>query len=231
MISILCFFWITLFTVHADAPKSTPVIAAPQAEQSKLLQSIDQKYQKAKSISMNAEKVDKLSALDQTREFSGTIKMKKGKFRLELKTKDASQDKSLIVADGKTLWFVTPPPKEFKEAKTQVFKASMSDKRAKSQGLLQMLTEGGVLKFFKINGVTEAGSSITFFMQPKSTSMEFRRAQIVANKDDQTISSLKYWDSMDNETTYVFSQIQFNQSIDDSLLSYTPPKDADVMNY
>lgn len=206
-------------------------VESAKPEHMTVLMDIEERYQKAQGITMSVEKVDKLEALDQTRKYSGSMKIKKGKFRLELETQDASKDTSIIVADGKMLWFITPPPKEFKEAKTQVATASMSDKRAKSQGFLQMLTEGGILKYFKVTGVIENGDNTTFFLQPTSTSNEFQRAQMTTNKKEQIISSLQYWDSMNNETVYTFSSVDFKKPIDDSLLRYKPPKNADVMKY
>jgi len=223
-------FVLSFCTFLAFAAPAAKVSSA-STEQISLLKETDKKYQDAKAVSMSVDKTDKLTALDQTRSFSGSLHMKRGKFRLELESKDKNKDTSMIIADGSTLWFVTPPPKEFKDAKTQVVKASLKDKRAKAQGLLQMLTEGGVLKYFKVNGVSESGDSVTFFLQPNSSSVEFRRAQVVVGKTAKTIDVLKYWDSMDNETTYTFSKVDFEKPVKDDLLSYTPPKNADVVNY
>lgn len=210
------------------AEKAPPVV---KTEQLVLLKSIDTKYQKAESIQMNVSKVDKVAALEQTRAFEGSLLLKKGKFRLAVTSKDKNKDESLIVADGKTIWFVTPPPKEFKGAKTQVVKAPMNTDRARAQGLLQMLTEGGVLKYFTVTGALEDGNKITYFLQPDKSSVEFRRAQLAVDKEKQTLSMLKFWDSMDNETEYTFSSVEFDKPVDKKLLSYTPPKNADVVDY
>lgn len=221
-----------IFTLFlAPYASAAPKIQAAQPAQLELLKNIDQKYQKASAIGMNVEKSDTVAALDQTRVFAGTLVLKRGKFRLDLQSKDQSKDKSLIVADGKNLWLVTPPPKEFKNAKTQIVKASLEDKRARSQGLLQILTEGGILKYFKVSGVLDEDSQLTFHLQPISQSIELRRAQLIVNKSEQTITSLRYWDTMDNETVYSFSKVDFNKNVKDELLKYSPPKDADVMSY
>lgn len=212
----------------SSAAEKIPVV---KTEQLVLLKTIDEKYQKADSVKMNVTKTDKVAALEQTREFEGTLLLKKGKFRLDVKTKDKNKDESLVVADGKTIWFVTPPPKEFKGAKVQVVKAPMNTDRARSQGLLQMLTEGGVLKYFTVTGAIEDDKKITYYLQPDKTSVEFRRAQLSVDKDKKTLSMLKYWDSMDNETEYGFTSVEFDKKIDKKLLSYTPPKNADVVDY
>jgi outer membrane lipoprotein-sorting protein len=226
MYAVFQFLFVSVFL--SGASDKIPIV---KTEQLVLLKAIDDRYQKAESIQMMVTKKDKLAALEQTREFEGALVLKKGKFRLDVKSKDKNKDESLVVADGKTIWFVTPPPKEFKGAKTQVVKAPMNTDRARAQGLLQMLTQGGVLKYFTVTGATEEEKKITYFLQPDKSSLEFRRAQLVINKEDKTLAMLKYWDSMDNETEYGFSSIEFDKKIDKKLLTYSPPKDADVVNY
>lgn len=220
--------FLVLSVFMGGAAEKVPLV---KTDQLVLLKSVDDKYQKAESIKMNVTKKDKIAALEQTREFEGSLVLKKGKFRLDVKSKDKNKDESLIVADGKTIWFVTPPPKEFKEAKTQVVKAPMNTDRARAQGLLQMLTQGGVLKYFTVTGASEEAKAITYFLQPDKSSVEFRRAQLVVDKDNKTLTMLKYWDSMDNETEYGFSAIEFDKKVDQKLLSYSPPKNADVIDY
>jgi outer membrane lipoprotein-sorting protein len=197
-------------------------------EQMSLIMDTEDKYQKAEGISMDVERTDKTEALDLSRKFAGTLKIKKGKFRLEVESQDSSKDKSLVVADGKTLWLVTFPPTGFKDVKTQVASISMSNKQIFSKSFLPILTEGGLLKHFKVKGVLEAGDETTFLLEPKATNKDFKRAQLTVKKKDHSISGLKYWDASDNQTIFQFSKVDFKKPIDDSLLSYTPPKDADV---
>lgn len=204
---------------------------APTPEQIELLKEVDVRYQKAKTVKMGVQKTDKLAALEKTKELDGTLWLKKGKFRLELQSKDKNKDTSLIVADGKNLWFVTPPPKEFKDAKTQVLKAPLNAKKSANQGLLQILTEGGVLKYFKATGVIDGGDELTYLLKPETASVELQEAQVTLNRNDKTISGLKYFDSMKNETIYSFNNVEFDKTVKDSLLSYKPPKSADVTNY
>jgi len=224
MISLLC----VLLSLSFAGPDKAPKIESAKPEHNAVLMDVEDKYQKASGITMEVQKTDKISLLDQTRKFSGSMKIKKGKFRLELQTDDASHDTSIVVADGKTLWLVAPPPKEFKEAKTQVTRVSVNNKGIKAQGFLQILTQGGILKHFTVSGVNENGDDATFFLSPKTASSEFRRAQLTVSKKNQTIDSLQYWDEQNNETIYTFSKVDFQKPIDDKLLKYTPPKDADV---
>lgn len=220
----------SLFSATAAAEVKTKVTLA-SSEQLALLRSMDQKYQKATSVQMKVVKKDKVAALEQEREFEGRLILQKGKFRLEVTSKDNNKDESLVVADGQTLWFVTPPPKEFKGAKVQVLKASLTTERAKSQGLLRMLTEGGVLKHFTVTSAQETEDQIVYSLKPDKATSDFSHAELIINKKQQALVGLKYWDAVDNETQYTFSSIEFDKSFDKKLLTYSPPKNADVVSY
>lgn len=216
-----------IFLSSAQAAKS-PDVSPASKEQIALLKSVDDKYIAAETIVMDVKKTNKSGMIEQVQEAKGSLNIKKGKLRLDLETKD--KDKSLVVADGSFLWMVTPPPKEFKDAKTQVLKAPLNTKQARSQGLLQVLTEGGVLKYFKPTGVKkEADGTVTYFLQPQTASQELRRLVVSLNSEDKTITQLRYWDSLDNETNYDFSKVKFNQKLDKKLFTYKPPKNADVI--
>jgi chaperone LolA len=209
------------------APIKTPDVKPASTEQVTLLKSVDDKYLAAQSVVMSAKKTSKSGVFDQMQESEGTLSLKKGKLRLDLENKE--KDKSLIVADGAYLWMVSPPPKEFKGAKAQVIKAALNTKQARSQGLLQVLTEGGVLKYFSAGGVMKDGDTLTYFLQPKTPSQELRRLLINIDSKEKTITQLKYWDSLDNETIYDFSKIKFDAPVNKEIFTYKPPKDADVI--
>lgn len=188
---------------------------------------VDEKYQTVDSVVMSAKKTTKSGVFDQSEEATGKLYVQKGKLRLEVQNKE--NDKSLVVADGSYLWLVTPPPKEFKNAKTQVLKASLTTKQARSQGLLQILTEGGILKYFKITSADKEGELERYNLQPNKEAQELKRVRLLLDPQEKTIVSLKYWDNMDNETTYDFSSVKFNQKVDKKLFQYVPPKNADVV--
>lgn len=219
MLSLLTF--LIFFSGAAEtATKPTP-------EQETLLKTVDEKYQSVDSVVMNAKKTTKSGVFDQTEEAAGKLYVQKGKLRLDVQNKE--KDKSLVIADGSHLWLVTPPPKEFKNAKTQVLKASLSTSQARSQGLLQILTEGGILKYFKITSVSKDGALEVFNLQPNKEAQELKRVRLALDPQEKTIVSLKYWDNMDNETAYDFSSVKFNQKVDKKLFQYVPPKNADVV--
>ena len=211
---------------HGQKKKKT-IINTVSVKQIKFLKKVDKKYQKRHGIHVDLEKTLILEALGTKKESNGEAWFNKGKMRLEIKKPIPSK----VIADGTYLWVENPPPKEFKGAKTQVLKAKLDSQRARSQGLIQLLTQGGLLKYFKVVGVQNVGPRVHYFLQPEKQSVEFKRAQVTINIKSEIISELRYWDNLDNETFYKFSKTRFNQSLKKSLFRYTPPKDAEVMAY
>lgn len=212
---------------------STTVWAAPSTVEAigqkelKLLKRIDQKYQEDHGIHLKLNKTVKIGLLGSSKQSEGEAWLNKGLMRLEIQKPEASK----VIATTKYLWIENAAPEGFKEVKTQVLKAALNTKRAQSQGLIQLLTQGGVLKYFKVAGVQKKDKSWIYFLQPHNQALEFKRAQITVSIESLTIEELRYWDQMDNETTYNFSKTEFNQKLSAQLFDYTPPKDAEVINY
>lgn len=192
-----------------------------------LLRKVDQKYQKNHGIHLILEKEITLGMLGSTKKSEGEIWLNDGQMRLEIHKPEISK----IIADKKYLWIESTPPEEFEGSKIQVLRASLKSKQARSQGLIQLLTQGGVLKYFRVSGIQKGKGQTTFFLQPDKQSVEFKRAQIVVSSKGLKIEKLKYWDQLDNETTYTFKNTEFNKKIDKDKFAYKPPKDAELIVY
>ena len=61
--------------------------------------------------------------------------------------------------------------------------------------------------------------------------MAHHRQQVLKYKKEKKIVELRYWDQVDNETTYELNDTKFNQKIAGEKFSYTPPKNAEVITY
>lgn len=204
----------------------TVINVASKAE-TKLLEVTDLKYQKDHGIHLQIKKTIVSSILGSTKVSEGEAWLNMGQMRLEIHKPEPSK----IIADKSYLWIESPAPKGFKEAQPQVLKASLKSKQAQSQGLIQMLTGGGLLKYFKVAGVQRLSGQVIYFLQPENQAVEFKRAQITVGKKAQVIDELKYWDQMDNETSYRFTKTEFHQKIKTSKFDYIPPKNAKVIVY
>ena len=225
----LFFMILSLFFGSSNglAKSKKTIVRSVSKKEMLILRKVDKKYQKEHGIHLNLNKTITLAMLGSTKNSQGEIWLNKGKMRLEIHKPEASK----IIADKEFLWIESAAPEGFKDVKTQVMKASLKSKQAKSQGLIQLLTQGGVLKYFRVSGVQKDGDKIIYFLQPDKQSVEFKRAQIVVDTKKVEILSLKYWDQMDNETNYEFTKSVFNKKLDEKVFSYTPPKDASVIVY
>ena len=221
-------YWVFAVTVFLFSLEGS---ATQRADQVELLKKVDAKYIAAKTVTMNVNKTDKLSALEQTKSSEGTLQMKKGMLRMELVSSESDKEQSLVVVDGKNLWLVSPPVKDAKNSKTQVAKTKLANKKAKSHLLLQILTDGGVFRFFKVDKSVEQDDRVVYFLKPETSMQEIQKAQVLVDKTKQVIAQFKYWDAMENETIYQFTNVEFDQTIKDSVFTYTPPKNAQVSEF
>ena len=190
-----------------------------------LLQRVDRKYQQEHGIYFRLKKTIHLAVLGNQRQSQGEAWLHQAKMRLEIHKPQPSK----IIATENFLWIENPPPPDFKEARTQVFKVSMKSRQARSQGLVQLLAHGGVLKYFNVSGVRTEKEKVTYFLQPKNQSTEFKRAQLQVNIRKEEISQLRYWDQVGNETIFDFLKTEFNKKMDKKLFEYTPPEGSRVM--
>ncbi len=220
--------WVVLLLVPFILAPSDQIPIRPMNEGDLLfLNKVDRKYQENQGIHLTFNKTIYLAALGSKRQSEGEAWIKQGKMRLEIHQPEPSK----VIADSHFLWVENPPPKNFKGAKTQVFKVSLSSSRAKTQGLLQILIQGGILKYFRVSGVRVGEKQMTYFLQPNDQSVEFKRARIQIKIREEEISKIRYWDQIDNETTFVFLTTEFNKKTDKTMFEYTPPGDAEVMAY
>ena len=228
-LKILIFFLtLCLFQgVSAETSNKKTIVKTMSKRQVKFLKEVDRKYQKEHGIYIKLDKLVKINALGSEKKSSGEAWLQKGKMRLIIEEPSPAK----IIADGQYIWVESAPPKGFKEAKAQVLKTKIKSKKAKSQGLIQLLTGGGLLKFFKVSGVKKKDKDIAYFLQPNDSSIDFKRAQVVVSPKDRVIKELRYWDHMDNETFYNFHSTLFNRNLGPSLFKYIPPKNVEVMSY
>lgn len=224
---VFTFLFLLLALSQSGHSKSKTIVHSVSKEAMLLLRKVDKKYQKEHGIHLSLNKTITLAMLGSKKMSHGEVWLDKGKMRLEIHNPEPSK----IIAGKEFLWIESAPPAGFKDVKTQVMRASLKSKQARSQGLIQLLTQGGVLKYFRVSGMQEADGKVTYFLQPDKQSVEFKRAKLVVDKTSKEISELMYWDQMDNETQYQFTASKFGQKLEDKLFTYTPPKGAEVIVY
>ncbi|MCM2280307.1 MAG: outer membrane lipoprotein carrier protein LolA [Bdellovibrionaceae bacterium] len=199
--------------------------AAAQTAEMKALKTLDTRYQKARSVTMDVDKTLVLGLLGKEKKSKGHILLSRGKMRLEIN----APDKSLVVVNGNNLWVADYPPAEFKNASVQVLKGQIDSKKGTQQGFVGLLTRGGVLKHFDVAGVQRDDQARSvYFLIPTQKTFEFRRAQMTLSADGRYIAELRYWDERDNETRMQFSNVKFDVPVVDTAFEFVPPENADI---
>ncbi len=207
---LVSLFFFLPSNVHSKETKPKTLVQSIGKTEMILLKRVDKKYQKEHGIHLKLKKTVKIGLLGSSRISEGEAWLNQGLMRLEIQKPEVSK----MISTSKFFWIENPAPEGFKDMKTQVMKAELNTERAKSQGLIQLLTQGGVLKYFRVSGVQKAKDMLIYFLQPNNQALEFKRAQILVSPKTKTIEELKYWDQMDNETTYSFTSSVFNQKLD-----------------
>ncbi len=191
------------------------------------LKALNEKYRKAKSITMDVTKDVKIGLVGSERHSAGKLSLASGQLRMELE----GSEHTLLVVNKKNVFAVTYPDKALAGAAVQIIKGDVTSQKAKKQAqqsaLTNLLGAGGFLKSFKPTGVETQGDVQTYFLSPIGES-DMTRAQMKV--ENGQIRWLRYWDARENETTYSFSNVKFDAKIDAKIFNYTPPANADVMN-
>lgn len=206
--------FIAIFSLHTTVAASD-----------KDLKSTLARYQKS-SVKASIEKVVKMVVLEKTEKSEGDLYFSKGKFRLEMKDPSST----VIVQDGKTLWIAS---KLVDFGGTWQVSKTNSRSLKKSQALMGLLfDEKGVWKDFETADETTGKDGTTWTLMPKKTAnTEISKLLVRVNPKDKTILEVRYWDNLENETSYIFQTQKFGAKIAASKFTYKPPKGAEVTEF
>ncbi len=201
-----------------------PASVAKQKDLSKIiLDDVQVKYSKAKFIKTEVEKKLVQPVLKKTKESNGSLVLAgNGKFRLEFK----DPDKSLMVSDGKNMWVVQYP--DLDSEKIQVIHSKVKE-QLKSQVLLSFLMgKEKVEKHFKIMSRNDDDGILTFKLEPKEEGTDLKDIRLEVDSDKKVINKISYKDTLDNETSFKFSNNKFEDEVKTSLFKFKIPKNAEV---
>ena len=124
------------------------IVALPAtllAKPSTLFDQTIQKYQKSKMVSMKVEKTVISEILSKETTYSGQIQLSNGKFRWQNET----PEKTLLLFDGKNLFSVQYPSKEFKSG-LQVAISKIDEKGKKQILIASLLSPNSAKSKFKV---------------------------------------------------------------------------------
>lgn len=152
--------------------------------------------------------------LNQT--FSGVMQVKRpGLFRWET----TSPSKQLIVTSGKTVWIYDPDLE-------QAVRQNMDEQVGNTPALLLSGQAATIMKSFR---VTQPNAGEAYFvLYPKQEDGAFESLGIRFGNNAPSQMILR--DSLGQQTTINFSNVQSNPSLNDAAFNFVPPKGVDIID-
>lgn len=186
------------------------------------------KYKDAQAVGMKVEKKIHLALLDETKSGKGRLWFSKGRLKVQIDKPEGS----LLVVDNHTVWLesrLTDDPSSL----VQVTKMKASQIR-KSNALLAILfgDEAVWSKFEIVTSHRQNGNlHLELRPQPGAKLLDVTKIKIVVRGSQSEISEITYWDELENETSYKFSDVDFDVSLSAKDFKYAPPPDAEISEF
>ncbi len=139
-----------------------------------------------------------------------------GKFRWNV----TSPNRQLIIADGKQIWIYTP---DLQQAILQPMQKNL----ANSPAFLLTGSTQELAKTFNISSMKSPRPGQWFKLTPKQNNGLFQ--WVALGFKDGVLYQMDLKDSLDQQTEVVFSKAKMNQSLQESLFQFSPPKGVDVI--
>ena len=192
------------------------------------IKSILNKYQKTSAVKMKVEKAVHLALLDENKNGEGHLMFSKGRLKMVID----EPENSLLLVDGKSVWVVTPLS-ENPVGPVQVTKMKAAQIKKANALLAVLFGDGAIWNQLEVIKSLKEGPSLLVELKPKVLGQppEVAKVKIILLPEKGEISEITYWDELDNETSYKFSEIQLNAKVSAREFTYVPPKDAEVSEF
>ncbi|MBL7716990.1 MAG: outer membrane lipoprotein chaperone LolA [Bdellovibrionales bacterium] len=185
-----------------------------------LLQEVEAKYTAAQTIEAKFTQTTFQKALGKSKESNGTLKIKRpNKVRWETE----APDKNLLVSDGQTFWFYTPP---FEEGDSGQL---MTKKTAEVQSRMANALLSGSFSMAKDMKIEPIEGSRFVLIPKKGTAGTVIRAEIAIDPKTKIIQSVFLTHAGGNEARIRLSQIQLGKAEADATFQFKAPPGTEVL--
>jgi outer membrane lipoprotein carrier protein len=183
-----------------------------------LLQEIEQKYSKAGTLEADFTQVNEVAALNQKKTSSGVIDVKRpGKLRWET----LKPDKNLLVSDGKTFWFYTPPFEEGERGQVMERKSSQIQSKLASALLAGSFSANRDMK------IQNQGPSTFVLLPKKGTAGTVMKAEVSIDLKKKLIQKVTLEHEGGNRSEITLSHIKLGEPLDERLFHFITPPNTD----
>jgi outer membrane lipoprotein carrier protein len=213
---------------HAGGEASKPIMPADlkasptPAVNTKLPEALAQvqaEYQKASGIQARFDQVTQVKATKQVKKALGRIWIKRpNKVRWETLEPDAN----ILVSDGKTFWFYTPPFDKGERGQVLIRKSGQVQTK-----FLNALLSGSF--DFEGGQITTLSANVFKLIPKKGTAGDVMTAVIEVGPTTHKIEKVSLTHSSGNETQIKLKEIKITSDIPDSMFKFTPDRNTDQM--
>jgi outer membrane lipoprotein carrier protein len=230
-IAILCLIVATallaLTSVHAatnTVPSAiTNPLANPNAPGAKLvlpplLEKVQSEYQKAAGLEAKFEQFTDVKATKQKKKAEGKIWIKRPN---KLRWETINPDPNILVSDGKTFWFYTPPFEQGERGQVIIKKTA----QVQTQFLNALLS--GTFDFGKQTTIDTESKNV-FLLKPKAgTAGDVLTAEITISETTNKIERVLLTHVSGNTTEIKLQEVKLTSSLDDKMFHFVPDRNTD----
>jgi len=180
---------------------------------------VQKEYQKSTGISAQFEQNTEVKSTRSTKKSQGRIWIKRpDKLRWETLTPDPN----ILVSDGKTFWFYTPPFEKGDRGQVMIKKTAQVQTR-----FLNALLSG-VFDFNSTQSQIETVSKGEYILKPlKGTAGDVLTARVKLNLASHKIEEVTIDHTSGNRTHIQLKQIQLVSDLKDALFHFVPDRNTD----
>ncbi len=202
---------------QAKKPKAK---TKPEKRLPAVLQEIEKKYAEAGTLSAEFSQINETVVTGQKKTSSGVILVKRPN---QVRWETQKPNPSLLVSDGKTYWFYTPPFDE--EEPGQLVVRSSSQVQSKLANALL----SGSFSTAKDMKITEKTPS-TFVLKPKpGTAGTVQKVEIGVDPDKKLIQKVILTHKGGNRAEISLSNIELGKPLDENQFHFEAPKNTEII--
>ncbi len=185
-----------------------------------LLQSVQAEYQKSAGIEARFEQITDIKATKQKKKAEGKIWIKRPN---KLRWETINPDPNILISDGKTFWFYTPPFEKGERGQVLVKKSA----QVQTQFLNALLS--GSFDFGKETRVEPQGKNV-FWLRPKAgTAGDVETAQVTIHESSHKIEKVILVHTSGNQTEINLKEIKLTSSLEEKLFRFTLDHNTDQL--
>jgi len=183
-----------------------------------MLEKVQAEYKKAAGLEATFNQIIDVKSTRQTKKAQGKIWIKRPN---KLRWETINPDPNILVSDGKTFWFYTPPFEKGERGQVIIKKTA----QVQTQFLNALLS--GSFEFGKQTAIEEKSKN-TFLLKPKSGSAgDVKTAEVVINEASHKIEEVILTHASGNKTDIKLQEIKLLSKLEDKMFQFTPDKNTD----